>query len=145
MSTRTCFIFQLIFPNFFQVYWLARGPETNIVASSDSVSHLIHRAFRWYIMTFFCYCPAGWTSFFHRYVDLSLSQYVLRFSVLNKWCFNELPNIMNVFIKSKQKWLQMSWVRSENFQTNISEQQLACRWTWSMNAKLGTFETSLVS
>jgi len=30
-------------------------------------------------------------------------------------------------------------VRAENFQKNVSEQQLACRWTWSMNVKLGTF------
>ena len=34
-------------------------------------------------------------------------------------------------------------VRSENFQKIISEQQLACPWTCSMNVKLGTFETSL--
>jgi len=34
-----------------------RGPETDIVASSDSVSHLIYRAFLWYFLTL--YCTAG--------------------------------------------------------------------------------------
>ena len=36
-------------------------------------------------------------------------------------------------------------IRSENFQKNVSEQQLACRWTWSMNLKLGTIDASLAS
>ena len=45
MSKRTCIIFQQIFPHFFRVYWLARGPETDIVASSDSVTHHIYRVF----------------------------------------------------------------------------------------------------
>jgi len=40
--------------------------------------------------------------YFHGYVDLSLSQHVLRFSVLNKGCFG-LLNILNLFIKSNQK------------------------------------------
>jgi len=30
---------------FFPVYWLASGPETDIVVSSDSVSHLTYRVF----------------------------------------------------------------------------------------------------
>jgi len=38
-----------------------RAPETDIVASSDSVSHLIYRVSRLYILTFFCYCTAGET------------------------------------------------------------------------------------
>jgi len=35
--------------------------------------------------------------YFHRYVDLSLSEHVLRFSVLNKGCFG-LLNILNLLI-----------------------------------------------
>jgi len=56
MSKRTCFIFQPIFPYFFRyIAW----PETDIVASSDSVNHLIYRVFRWCFLMFFCYCTAG--------------------------------------------------------------------------------------
>ena len=63
-------------PAFFRyICWL----ETDIVASSGSVSHLIYRAFRWYFLTFYCYCTPGYS---HRYIDLSLSQHVLRYSVL---------------------------------------------------------------
>jgi len=40
--------------------------------------------------------------YFHRYVDLSLSEYFLRFSVLNKGCFG-LLNIFNLLIESNQK------------------------------------------
>jgi len=36
-------------------------------------------------------------------------------------------------------------VRLKNFQKNVSEQQLACRQTLSMNVKLGTFEAFLAS
>ena len=43
------------------------------------------------------------------------------------------------------KCLNVNRIRSKNFQTNVSEQQLACRWTWSMNLKLGTIEASLAS
>ena len=42
LSKRTCFIFQLIFPHFFLYTGWPEGPETDIVASSDSVSHLIY-------------------------------------------------------------------------------------------------------
>jgi len=38
------------------------------------------------------------------------------------------------------KCLNVNIIRSKNFQKNVSEQQLACRWIWSMNLKLGTFE-----
>jgi len=31
------------------------------------------------------------------------------------------------------------------FPKNVSEQQLVCRWTWSMNVKLVTFETFLAN
>ena len=41
--------------------------------------------------------------------------------------------------------LNVDRIRSKNFQKNVSEQQLACRWTWSMNLKLGTIEASLAS
>jgi len=76
---------------------------------------------------------------------VSLSQHVLRYSVLNKWCFGHL-NILNLLIKSNQKWLQISnRVRSENFQNNVSEQQLASGWTWSTNVKLGAFEACLAN
>jgi len=43
------------------------------------------------------------------------------------------------------KCLNVNRIRSKNFQQNVSEQQLACRWTWSMNAKLRTIEASLAS
>jgi len=56
MSKRICFIFQPIFPHFFQYIGRPKGPDTHIVASSDSISYLIYRVFRWYILTFFCYC-----------------------------------------------------------------------------------------
>jgi len=46
-------------PAFFRYIGWPEGPETNIVASSDSVSHPIYRVFRLYILTFFCYCTAG--------------------------------------------------------------------------------------
>jgi len=59
MSKRTCFIFQPIFPHLFQYIGWPEGTETDIVASSDSFSHLIYRVFPWYILTFFCYCTAG--------------------------------------------------------------------------------------
>jgi len=59
MSKRTCFIFQPIFPHFFQYIGWPEGLEIDIVASSDSASHLIYRVFRLYILTFFCYCTAG--------------------------------------------------------------------------------------
>jgi len=59
MSKRVCFIFQAIFSKIFRYIGRPEGPETDIIASSDSVSHLIHRVFRWYILTFFCYCTAG--------------------------------------------------------------------------------------
>jgi len=61
MSKRTCFIFQSIFLHFFQYTGWPEGPETDIVASSDSISHLIYCVFRWYILTFLCYCTAGET------------------------------------------------------------------------------------
>jgi len=43
------------------------------------------------------------------------------------------------------KSLNVNRIRSKNFQKGVSEQQLACRWTCSMNLKLGTFEGSLAS
>jgi len=46
MSETTCFIFQPIFQHFFRYIVWPEGPETDIVASSDSISHLIHRVFR---------------------------------------------------------------------------------------------------
>ena len=46
-------------PTFFRYIGWPENPETDIVASSDSVSQLIYRVFRWYISTFFCYCTAG--------------------------------------------------------------------------------------
>ena len=55
VSKRTCVIFHPIFLHFFRyVGWL----EADIVTSNDNVSHLIYRAFRWYL-TFFCYCTVG--------------------------------------------------------------------------------------
>jgi len=38
------------------------------------------------------------------------------------------------------KCLIMNRIRSKNFQKNVLEQQLACRWTCSTNLKLGTIE-----
>jgi len=46
-------------PAFLPVYWLTRGPETDIVPFSSGVSDLIYRVFRRYILTIFCYCTAG--------------------------------------------------------------------------------------
>jgi len=40
------FIFQPIFPHLFRYTGWPEGPETDIVASSDNVSHLIYRVFR---------------------------------------------------------------------------------------------------
>jgi len=54
------FNFSTKFLHFFRyISW----PETDIVAS-DSVSHFVYRIFRWYFLTFFCYCTAGWTKLF---------------------------------------------------------------------------------
>jgi len=39
--------------------WHISWRETDIVVSSDSLSHLIYRAFRRYFLTFICYCTAG--------------------------------------------------------------------------------------
>ena len=61
ISKTTCFILQPIFPHFFRYIGWPEGPETDIVGSSDSVSHHIYRVFRLYVLTFFCYCTAGWT------------------------------------------------------------------------------------
>jgi len=44
----------------FRYFGWPEGPETDIVAWSDSLSHLIYRAFLLYILTF-CYCAAGGT------------------------------------------------------------------------------------
>jgi len=44
---------------FFRYVGWPEGPETDNVASSDSVSRLIYRVFRGYILTFFRYCTAG--------------------------------------------------------------------------------------
>jgi len=41
--------------------------------------------------------------------------------------------------------LNVNRIRSKNFQKNVSEQQLACRCTCSMNLKLGSIEASLAS
>jgi len=46
---------------FFRYIGWSEDPETDIVASTDSVSHLIYCVFRWYLLTFFCYCTAGYT------------------------------------------------------------------------------------
>ena len=47
---------------------------------------------------------------------------------LNKWCFG-LLNILNLLNKSNRKWLQclnvLNRIRSDNFQKNVSGQQLA--------------------
>ena len=45
MSKRTCFMFQPIFQYFFRYTGWPEGPETDIVASDDRVSHLICRVF----------------------------------------------------------------------------------------------------
>ena len=59
MLIRTCFIFQPIFLQFFWYIDWPENPETDIVASSDSVSNLIYRVFWWYTFTYFCYGTAG--------------------------------------------------------------------------------------
>jgi len=46
-------------PVFFRYFGWPEDPETDIVASSDSVSHLIYRIILLYILTFFCYCTVG--------------------------------------------------------------------------------------
>jgi len=61
ISERTRFVFQPILPHSFRYSCWPDGPETDSIGSSDSVSHLIRRVFRLYILTFFCYCTAGWT------------------------------------------------------------------------------------
>ena len=43
------------------------------------------------------------------------------------------------------KCLNVNRIRSKNFQEIVSKQQLACRWTCSMNLKLGTIEASLAT
>jgi len=43
---RNCFSFQPVFPHFFRYIGWPESPETNIVTSRDSVSHLISPAFR---------------------------------------------------------------------------------------------------
>jgi len=70
----------------------------------------------------------------------------IRYNLINWWFW--LLNILNLLSKSNHKWLQMSVlsrVRSENFQNNVSGNELACRWTWGMNVNLDTFEATLSS
>ena len=75
---------------------------------------------------------------------------------LNNWCF-WLLNILNLPIKWFEICLSslkattngykcldvLNRVRLENFQKNGSEEQLVCRWTWSVNVTLGTFQAFL--
>ena len=56
---RTCFIFQPLFPHFFRHIGWPEGQETDIFASSDSLSHLIYRVFRWCILIYLYYCTSG--------------------------------------------------------------------------------------
>ena len=66
---------------------------------------------------------------------------------LNNWSL-WLLNILNLLNKSKLKIanvLNVNRIRSMNFQKNVSKQQLACRWTWSMNLKPDATEISLAS
>ena len=66
----------------------------------------------------------------------------------NNWCFWQLSVFWTCLIKATAndcKCLNVNRIRSKNVQRNVSEQQLACWWTWSMNLTLGTTEASSAS
>ena len=108
MSKRSCFIFQPIFPHFFGILagQRARRPISFPPVIASAISSLVFfRDATWTSITALL-LGLGQFSSLHRSTVI-LSQHVLRFSVLNKWCF-ELLSIFNLLIESNHKWLQIS-------------------------------------
>ena len=107
-------------PAFFRCIGWPEGPEIDIVASNDSISHLIYEGFS--MIHPWRACATALLVelvYFHRYVDLSLSQNILQFSVLNKWCFGLLnsPNLLIKATRNNCKYLNiLNQLRSDNFQ-----------------------------
>jgi len=68
---------------------------------------------------------------------------------LNNGCFSLLI-ILNVSNKSNHKWLQNVLMWTEFAQRisqkkDLSEQQLACRWTWNTNLKLHGYNWNILA